>query len=204
MPEPKQIEEIVGDLGDTYFIREDAEKLQKTLRSEFFDAATLSQEDASLATKTWIAPKGVSDPEGLATKYNPGWLIANRQDGEENHLLLVEDPDFKEVTVTSEGDNGRYTITKQIRSGSDLIDDDRMIEEDPDLWDQVSYYPALDFLRQWVPEEDLERAAIGIGLSRQLKNPDDLTPEEIESIKPYAYEGKKVKALIVKLAKDEE
>lgn len=204
MPEPKTIEQIVGDLGDTYFIREDAEKLQKTLRSEFFDAAALSQEDASLATKTWVAPEGVSDPEGLAAKYNPGWLIANKQDGAENHLLLVEDPDFKEVVITADGGDGRYTITKQIRSGSTLVDDERMIEEDPDLWDQVSYIPGVDILSNWIPEKYLDQVAHDIGLKRQLRNPDDLTPEEVESIKPYVYEGKKVKALIVKLAKDEE
>jgi hypothetical protein len=57
------IESIVGDLGDTYFIREDAQKLQDSLRTEFFEAAKGSQSEEFLATKVWTAPEEASDPE---------------------------------------------------------------------------------------------------------------------------------------------
>jgi hypothetical protein len=79
-----------------------------------------------------------------------------------------------------------------------------MVEQDPDLWDRVSYLPGEDYIERYIPNNMRDEFISKTGLKRQLRNPDDLTPEDIEAIKPYAYEGKKVKALTVKLAKDEE
>lgn len=195
------INSIAGDLGDTYFIVKESEKLRDSLRTEFFDAAKEAQAKESLAQKTWTSPEASGDPTALALKYNPGWLI---ESVEEDRVILVEDPDFKQVSVTATGERDTYVVTKQIRSGSTLVDDERLQKDDPILWENVSYIPGLDVLSEWIPDKHLDDIAEKLGLKRQLRNPNDLTPEDVEAIKPYVYEGKKTKALTVKVSKDEE
>jgi hypothetical protein len=138
--------EIASALGEVYFIRKEAEDEQKTLREEFFAAVTASYEGQDLAQKQVEIPIDIAtrdDAEEYARQYHPGWRVVDFSD-DERTFVMEEDPVFKQHTQVVELDPWEipaptkanpdrtktvygYVITKTVRSGSTLVDDQRMM-----------------------------------------------------------------------------
>jgi hypothetical protein len=230
--EPRDSYSVASELGEVYYIRLDAENEQKELRSEFFKAASLATEAKALAQKTIEIPMGMasSEAEAFALRYNPGWrLVRYTIDNDKiEKVVIEEDPNYKPhvevvlVPPVDENDPGGvwdseghwhpgYVITKEIRSGSAMIDDERMREEEPGLWKAITEYPSFDLYcdlaEYWGIDYDPE-AIVGFlaenGVEPVLSDPSTWSNEDIEAVGRYTYEGPKTVALKVRYAKDDE
>jgi hypothetical protein len=228
---PREPYDVATDLGEVYYLRLDAETEQKELRGEFFKASTLAAEAQGLAQKTVQIPEGMdsSQAEAYALRYNSGWRLVERYTGDDEvtKLIIEEDPEFKqhsEVILVEDGvldakgkSHPGYVVTKTVRSGSALIDDERMREEEPGLWEAITEYPNFDLYweiaRESTPEDEmtddeLAEWLISIlkirGVEPQLTDPSTWPEEEIEAVARYTYEGPKTLALNVRYAKDDE
>lgn len=211
-----ELQEIAHALGEVYFMRKEAEDEQKLLREEFFDAITESFEGEDLARKTVAIPEDIINATEWAEKYNPGWRVVMIQS---EQVILEEDPAFKssmivvrtdpfEVSAPTKKKPDRvktvygYVVTKTIRSGTTLIDADRMREVDADLYNQVTTLPPWwEGIKEFVTG-DPAKVFAALGEYRVLR--DNLTDKEIAAIKPYVYEGPKTKALNVSYAAEDE
>lgn len=235
---PRDPTTVATELGEVYYIRLDAETEQKELRNEYFEAATVAQSSEALAQKTVVLPypMGLEEAFAFAEKYNSGWRVVKSTivGGEVEKVVLEEDPNFKGhseiILVPPRGDDDPggvwdfkgqwhpgYVVTKTVRAGSALIDDERLCEEEPTLWEAITEYPNFDLYweiaRESTPEEEMEDKElydwlVSIfrmrGLDPVLTDPKTWTVEEADAIRPYAYEGPKTLALNVRYAKDDE
>lgn len=201
----KSLIETANTLGEVYFIRKDAEDEQKELRDEFFRKTTLEIKSENLAQKTVKIPESIAadKAEIFVLQYNPGWIIITNQD---DNFIIEEDPDYKQFSIVTET-NPAYVVTKTIRLGTTMLDLERLKLDDSQLyWRVTKYNSRYEILFEYDPKskdrivkflqdrEDL----------RVIKNPDDLSSEDLEALGPYTFEGPKTKALNVRKAKPEE
>jgi hypothetical protein len=226
MPE-SNVREVAASLGEVYFIAKDAKSEQEDLRLAFFAAAAQAHETKGLAQKTVEVPQGV-DATSYAEQYHPGWKVVDVAHdhtlGQGAKVLMVEDPDTKpwqEVIQTSEPvievkkdgttkEHPGYVVSKTIRSGSALVDDERLKRDNYALYQAVTEFPGFalyaDLVAQfteWQPDE-LEMWLEDHGVERVMKSLKSLTPEQVDALKPYVYEGPKSSVLNVRYAKPDE
>lgn len=220
-PAVRNTQEIGSELGEIYYIHKDAGDELKDLRLEFFVAAKVAKELEPLARKTVAVPEGLDpdDARAYALKYNSGYRVVEDQDDETDKLVLEEDPDLIPHTIVIAVDGGvvdsdgkehpGYVVTKTIRSGAQLLDDERLREEDPDLWEDVTEIPNYEYLyallvQAGVDEEDVDTQIANSGIERVPIHPDKLSRKQMAEVADYLYEGAKTKALNVRYAKEEE
>jgi hypothetical protein len=220
-PAIRNTQEIGSELGEIYYIEKDAADELKDLRLEFFLAAKVAKELEPLARKAVAVPEGL-DPEDAITrvlKYNSGYRLVKDQDTDGDKLVLEEDPDFipHEIVIQVDGgvidskgkEHPGYVITKSIRSGSTLLDDERLRKEDPDLWEEVTEIPNYENLyallaAAGVDEADIDALIVNSEIERVPIHPDKLTRSQNAALSEYIYEGTKKQALLVRYAKDDE
>jgi hypothetical protein len=207
------LNEICDDLCDAYFIKKDAEKEQAQLRVEFFNKATEESASLPLAQKVYFS--SINDPEQVQ-KYNPGWRILDTQKVKGGHpawkFSLEEDPAFKEyVHIVKRNSNFGYHIKRSIVSGSPVLDDERLKDEQPDLWHNITEQPLHSILVNLAtecsvddPDQVANEFAIKIMLPRTLLPLEGLDDELRHKIKPYLYEAPPTPKLLIRKAKKEE
>lgn len=216
----RAIQDIARETGGWHQLQKESSTELGKSRLEFFDACSKQVSTKTLAQKTFlIKEKGLTlvDAEKRTLKYNPGWVkvISNGDKDKGWKFRLREDPDLIGHTVITDpiDDEPGYVVTRTIRSGSTMIDLDRMEKDDYDLFMGVTFMAEDEMLRDildlsGVPREEwgvaLENTYHRFGLHRQPKPADQLTPAQVEAIKPYMYEGPKSVALNVRLAKPED
>lgn len=163
----RPVEEVVAELGAAYDQWKSGEKSKNDLKDEFFKLASQAVQGQERAYKV-VVLEGISpgQAELLAVKYHPGWKVVNTyQENGGSKVVLEEDPDFMPYSFEHEG----RVFQRQIVAGSPLLDDERLQEEDPELWEEVTFIPE--------PE-------------RQLRPLDELDPETLARLQTYMYEGK--------------
>jgi len=214
-------QQIGSELGEVYYIEKDAADELKDLRVEFFLAAKVAKELEPLARKTVAVPEGLDhdDAVAYALKYHSGYRLVEGQDEETERLVLEEDPDLipHQVVIQVDGnvidskgnEHPGYVISKSIRAGSSLLDDERLREEDPDLWEEITEIPNYDYLyalllSAGVDEDDIDEKIVNSGIERVPIHPDKLSRQQNAQLAEYLYEGPKTKALLVNYAKPEE
>ena len=95
-------------------------------------------------------------------------------------------------------------------AGVPQIDDARMKLADPGLYDAVTRPQGYDWIFAMLSDFSVEAREVDDMIQQRLPSDwpvelrDDLTPEEVEEIRPYTYEGKKTLALKVRYAKESE
>lgn len=205
-----QFSEVCKDLGSIYFLIKESEREKSNLRDEFFKEATKELEGQKLPQKTVNVPEDISDAaaEAFVLKYHSGYRIVEQIDPDT--FLIEEDPDlqpYSKVVLAREGDTyddkpvSGYVISRSIASGGALVDDERLIDLDWDLYYGVTKFANEDLaLLTGIDNNQL----FEMGWPRVLKSPDELDDEQREAIKQYCYEGPKVVKLLVRQAKPEE
>lgn len=215
--DPTMIAEV---LGEVYFIEKETAIEKNQLKDEFFKAIAASIKTESLATKVATAPKSCTTMDsalGYFKQYHPGWIASITENKGKFSATLQEDPDFIQesilvlvsVTDIDGKEHPGYVVTKEVRSGTAMLDIDRLKAEDLDLYYAITeiehYILIADIFWDFdIPPEDFEEPIKQAGLPRVLKNPDELTDEQQAAIMPYSFEGPRVKALRVRYAKDDE
>lgn len=216
--EPKTLDEIAADTGVAHTLKTESEALLKTLKKEFFDAATAQIDPKSLATKTVAIPTSVpvDDSKAFALKYNPGWVFVEQRAMPNGsvRVIIQEDPAFRSFShVVRVDDETGYHVSRSVASGSVLVDDERLKVEDKRLYEEVTYVPMYDALTDMLSQDDRLTAVeidariqeyVGDQLTRTLVSLKDLTPKQQRALKPYMYEGPKQARLLVRTAKESE
>lgn len=173
--------DITRRLGEAHRQWKDGEKTKAQLKDEFFEVITQQMMSGDLAEKLYEVHEPVRENEAieLAEQYNPGWEVSairavqfDYEDGESIpgwEVILVEDPQYKAFQYVNSDDEMVYT--KSIVAGSIQLDDERLKECDPDLYEQVTY----------VPEPE-----------RRLRPLDELPDIVLAKLQKYMYEGKPI------------
>lgn len=175
----KKLNAVTKRLLGHYTERKRREAKQKKERDSFFDLLTSRVEaDKSLAQKTIALPElFFTEPAAYVETYHPEWRILavdDKTDGETGEVisvvvLLEERPELKAATWINDAIG--MVFAKQVRQGSAMLDDDRLMLEDP-----------------WLYNDLLERVW-------QIKPLDDLDGDTLSRLQPYLYRGKPTVAL---------
>lgn len=166
--------DITKKLGEAYNENKKWDKSKSEFRIKFFEIA--SKQHETLATKIAnVEAKDLGSAIEIAEQLHPGWiaLSANEITTGEYDVRMEEDSKFKPFTFINEEDGMVYQ--KQIVAGPVMFDDERLKQDHPEIYEQVTFIPE--------PE-------------RQLKSFDEIDDELLPILQDYIYEGKP----IVKLA----
>lgn len=175
---------VTEQLAKAYDSWKSGEKAKNKLRDEFFEAVLAEVESRSRAEKyASVSAKNEADARDKLNKQHPTWEIEEiRQNENQWEAVLVENPKYVAFTYVNK-DLG-LVFQKQVSAGSIYIDDERLAEEDPELYEQVTY----------IPEPQ-----------RELKQLETLPPDVLAKLTDYIYEGKPtIKLSAPRKAKDEE
>ena len=215
------IDEICSDLGELHFQLEDLKGLREDLRKEFFKEATAKAGKKELPQKTVKIPEDISTNEADAyvLKYHPGYTIKTR---DEKGYVIEEDPEFIpysvvvhkepwEVFIKVKGEIVKstaygYVVSRSITSGGQLLDDERLASVNPELWHEITEplgAETLKRLQKYIGDEIWDIVDVE-GWDRVLQPIENLTPAQVEAVKPFMHAGPKQAKLLVRYAKANE
>jgi len=174
---------ITKGLAGAYKEWKSGEKSKNKFRDDFFQAIEDEVSSSPMAEK--IATIGAADEasaRSLLSKQYPSWTVDEiRETDGVYQAILVENPQYVGFTYVNK-DLG-LAFQKQVSSGSVFVDDERLAEEDPELYEQVTYVPT----------------------ERKLRDLESLPSELIAKLSEYIYEGKPtVKLAAPRKVKEEE
>lgn len=139
MTDVKQAATIFGEVYRTAKGKDGLETLLKETQQEFFDAVTAYWEANPYKLANRIVRK-----EDYNAAYHPGWreidtsrMVRHQMMGE---AVLEEDPVVKSWADIIDG----YVYKRGVTHKEDTLDDERLMAEDSELWDEVSYWPQYD------------------------------------------------------------
>lgn len=162
--------DITEALGESYDEWKSWEKRKNIRKDEFFAAATEELKDEVLSQRVeTIDAGGEEQALRIAQRryYNENITDIRRIEGEDRwQVVIEEDPALRPFTYINKHDGRVYS--RQLVTGTPLLDDESIREEDPELWEQIT-------------EEVTER---------KMKSLDDMTDEELAAIQPYIYAPK--------------
>lgn len=166
------LDEITSELGVTYDAWKQGEKEKNKLKERFFAAATeeLAQETPAQILEEVHADSAEKASELAAKKFPRFRVLDVLEDGEGRYRVALEElPQFRPFTHINKADGRVYS--RQINEGAAILDDERIQEEDPELWKQITE-----------PQ-------------RVIKPLEKLTSEQLVALRPYIYASKPVAKL---------
>jgi hypothetical protein len=227
---------ITAELGEAYKTWKDGEKDKDEFRKQFFTAIDeqLAQEKSAEKYVTIVATDEEQARDRLAKKY-PTWKVdeirlqtcSGDTDGDGDcsrqcpdhcnrpktwEAILAELTVYAPYTFVNAADGKVYQ--RQVSAGSVYIDDERLREENPELWVKVTEIPNRDLIlllldeydaseRDPKPEVVLDEMWSLEG--RVLKSLDSLDADTLAALSEYIYEGKPtIKLAAPRKAKAEE
>lgn len=129
------LSQITTDLGSAHKSSKELEKKLKDCRAKFFEAVDeeiLSSE--TLARQTITVPEDV-DPIAYIKQFHPGWKEVE-SGPQEFTYIIEEDPAFKKFVYVNHDDGNVYR--RNVSQAGPSLDNERLKEEDPDLWKRIS------------------------------------------------------------------
>jgi len=206
------IDEVTNQAGQTYFQHKALKEALDDRRSEFFKAASSSFTEKNLARRTVEIPADQSaDAEGYAERYNTGWRVVEvTEDG----VLIEEDPDFlpyshtylfeeprEEIVRGKKTEVYGYVISRSIQTGSAMLDDERLIAVDPELYEEVTQWANYDLiLKIEVFDSDIWHQLDEMGWPREPKPIEDLSAEQYARVQQFTYESPRTPKFLVRYA----
>lgn len=195
-------EEIVADLAPAYKEWKGGEKSKNKLKEEFFEAITTKLANEELGEDIVLVEEAESEKDGQewVEKRHPFHEVTDARknpDGSGFEYIIRERPEFMTFYVDYDG----YTYGRQVASGSLLLDDEALKDDNEELWFEVTEFPNEDFILNLVYEagvdpenvEDfISKIAVKHGITRHIKSLGDLDSDLLAKIQPYIYEGKPV------------
>lgn len=136
-PDELNITEVTKDFGETYIYAKEWDKLKDDAQKIFFQAATQELRKQRLPQEVIDVPE-VDDIEGWVRDYHPGWKIVD-VDFDNTQLILEQDPELMEFVFINPEDGILYKRL-HVEAGARL-DDERLKDEDPELYEEISEWP---------------------------------------------------------------
>lgn len=174
---------ITQTLGTYHSDKARAERQLQKARTQFFDTINQALGERRLATRLIDLPSVDPDRvEGWVKLHYPGWRIQSIRP-DEKQLAIEEDPAFKPFTFVNPVDGKVYS--RQISQGGPSVDDERLRQENPELYMRVTRLPTERELRpvsEMKPDDfaALEPYLIPDKLTPKLAAPRKAKPEELE------------------------
>lgn len=205
--------DLTTKLGKAYKKWKDGEKEKDKLRKQFFDAVTEAAAE-DLDEKVIDVELAESDTiEAYVERQHPGWNLDEYRVNEDGatEAILVIDPAYKPFVYVNAADGMVYQ--RQVVSGGQVLDDERLRAEDPDLWIEITEIPnfsdivdiALEILPEGTRRGIEKRVNQNWKGERVLRNLDDLNPEVQTRLQQYIHPGKpSVKLAAPKKATEEQ
>ena len=188
---------VSHDLLNAYDLNKQAGAEYTETKQWFYEALDEKIEaEETLAQKTVRIPKGV-DIEAYVAQYYPGWRIV---DGKAKTALIEEDPSCKKHVYLNHEDG--IVFKRNVVQATDSLDDEKLREEDPDLWERITVpAPEVEIFQpfqEWAfrgKENDLVRKFVQqLETSgehpRRLKAVDDMSNKDVNAMKKYLVPGK--------------
>lgn len=175
---------ITNKLGSSYDMWKVWEKEKEATKKEFFNEVTklLSEETPAQILEEVYASDADVARERAAKKFPRFKVLDVILDKPGVYrVALEENPAYRSFQYVNEDDGMIYQ--KTVVEGSAILDDDRIKEEDPEFWEEISFVPT----------------------DRQLKPLEELSSTQLAKLAEYMYAGKPtVKLTAPRKAKEEE
>lgn len=175
---PKNLRTITRKFGRAYVQSKEYDNRKKNWQQEFFDACTQAvQRERRLPRKTVTTLDG----REWVLQHHPGWRIV-QQDDDEINFVIERDPALIRYTYINPDDGMVYERGTQEAGPS--LDDERLQEEDPDLWYEIT--KTVRVVRDpstWTEEQRaaVEEYMIPGEIKARLVPPRKAKPEELEN-----------------------
>lgn len=148
----KSLEDITTKLGNAYEKWKQYEKDEKKLKEDFFHAA-VQQYDDPILREEWVDATSEQEALKVAKKKFPEYFVTGFKKGEggtQYLLSLEENLNFRPFIYVNHSDKMVYK--KTIQTGSALLDDKAIKDEDPELWMKITREPVK---RELIPLDEL-------------------------------------------------
>ncbi len=220
---------ITTKFGQLYDRASKANEIKQKAQESFFNALTQILETKVL--KQQIVDKKYDDltAQEFIDRYYPGWRILHTQD---NLLTIEEDPKYLKNIFVNKEDGRVYGRT--VAQSSQQLDNERLIVENPDLWNQITEWPEpwysliynftfslfchVDYYTnadadKYKPDypsqeerfkQELDEYLSNNGLQKTIKNPEKWTDEQLSLVSEYMVPGKISIRLVAPRAATEE
>lgn len=210
--------DITKRLGVAYKKWKGGETEKDKVRKEFWaaieEAATAEPEEKLVEIDPDDFPDGNGEDdllgEYIAREY-PAWDLDEYQQNGAGRIeaILILKPEFKAMTYVNPDDGMVYQ--RQFVNGSPVLDDERLQDEQPDLWIEITEIPNYEFIVALLPSEHDGADDVQTWIDerwdgpRTLKSLDSLPDETLALVQPYIHPGKpSVKLAAPRKAKPEE
>lgn len=206
---------ITKSLGESYKAWKDGEKAKDEDRKKFFTAVDekLRKEKPAEKYVTVDTPGDEEEVRELLVKKYPTWVVEAVRPTPEGGIweaILTEITTFTPYTFVNKEDGKVYQ--RQVSAGSAYVDDERLQEEDPDLWLKVTEVPNRGVLADLLYECGVDHEEVDDRIDyfwpdseRQLRDLESLDADTLAALSEYIYEGKPtVKLAAPRKAKAEE
>lgn len=201
----QELREATADFGEAYDLAAQGKKLSETNKASFYDLADQALADERLPQKTIEIPL---DYHGTIAEfvaaYYPAWRVLRFQlisDEAPVEALIEKDPAKMKFTFTNPKD--KKTYQRSYQEGHASIDIDRLRDEDPDLWLEISAWPSAphllgDYLKYLFPESRididfdkfLDEHGERLGVERILRPSSEWSEKQAGALQKYAVPGK--------------
>lgn len=153
------IEKTVKELSESYYAEKEAKTKKDALRSKFFEEITESLAADDLAEDLVVVE--ASDEKEATERIKANYPAYNIEAVREHPDLegqwegiIIENPEYKSFSVEVGGEIWQ----RQTTVGAPTVDAERLAEEDPDLFETVTFVPEPE--RQMKPLKDLDPVAL--------------------------------------------
>lgn len=193
--------------GDAYHEAATAKDSSESAKAVFYTKADEALSLRRLARKTIIVdPGNVSEHVAL---YHPGWRLVEIDEMAEDgsaEAIIEQDPSQMKFSFTNLEDGHLYQRT--YTEGAPQLDEGRLQEEDPDLYDDIHEWPppppwllawtqAFDDIQDEIQDHWYDFLEHGEhNIEPLLKDPKEWTKEQAAALQPYLVPGKRMMKII--------
>ena len=153
-------EEIVKDLAPAYHEWKGGEKDKEKLKTEFFDAITeYLKLDGEQADRLVTVEADRADTAcKVAEKLYPAWVAVDQRQPDDGRweVIMEERAEYQSFTTELDGE----VWTRQVVEGSQMLDNEALEAEDPELWKRVAHYPYETLLNDSSSEANVPQTEI--------------------------------------------
>ncbi len=156
-----EIEKIVKELSDSYHVEKLAKKNKDELRKQFFETVTKEFSDDDLA-EDLVVVDAEDEDEAMreAEKKYPTYTVeAVRPHPDATgkfEAIIRERPEYKSFSIAVDGE----VWQRQTTIGSPVIDEARLREQDPDLYEEVTTLPTERVMKPLKEIDDISLARL--------------------------------------------
>jgi hypothetical protein len=155
------LEKIVKELSDSYHVEKMAKKSKDELRKTFFESVTKSFSEEELAEDLVVVDAEIED-EALReaeSKYPTYNAEAAREHPEAKgkfEVIIRERPEYKSFSISVDGEIWQ----RQTVVGAPVVDEVRLQQEDPDLFEEVTTLPTERVMKPLKEIDDIALARL--------------------------------------------